>query len=146
MTRRPHRSLWSPTIAATTGSAIAVAFGIRHGWHSAVICEVVVLMTAGLLYLRGAEDTDTGAILGFRADERQQTVKLKAMRLAAVTAIYALAVAFVIAVALKVTYWPYAVLYLVTAASYFVGLGVYGQDREGAQAAAAASEDVRAGS
>jgi hypothetical protein len=145
MTRNRHARLARPAFAMLSGSAIATAFGIRLGWKFAVITEAVTLMAAFVLYLLGGEDTDTGAILGNRADERQELVTLRASRLCSLVAVCSLVVAFVIAVALKKTYWPFEVLYLVTVISYCVGLGVYGA-KERSGAAEADREDRRVAS
>jgi hypothetical protein len=134
MTRRKHPSLWTPAFAVLTGSAVAAAFGIRQGWTYGVIAEIVALLLATALYFSGGQDTDAGAILAHRADERQQLVRLKASRLTAAVAVFATVVAFVIAVAVKAAFWPFEVIYLVTCVSYLVGLGLYGAKPEEADA------------
>jgi|HubBroStandDraft_1064217.scaffolds.fasta_scaffold236260_2 hypothetical protein len=132
MTRSRRARLARPAFSVFSGSAIATAFGIRLGWKFAVIAEAVTLMAAAVLYLVGKDDTDAGAILSNRADERQRLVNLRAGRLASLVAACSLVVAFVIAVALKKTYWPFEVLYLVTVIAYCAGLGLYGaQDAVG---------------
>jgi hypothetical protein len=133
MTRWKHARLWTLAFPVLSGSAIATAFGIRLGWKFAVITEVVVLMMVGILYLRSGEDTDTGAILGNRADERQTLIRLKATRLSLVVALCTTIGAFVIAVAVKAAYWPFEVLYFTIVVSYFTGLRVYGADRDEAE-------------
>ena len=133
MNRNASARLARPAFAVLSGSAIATAFGIRLGWKFAVITEAVTLLAAVVLYLLGEDDTDTGAILGNRADERQEQVKQRAARLCSLVAVCSLVAAFVIAVALKKTYWPFAVLYLVTVIAYCVGLGLYSaKDQSGA--------------
>jgi hypothetical protein len=146
MTRRKHARLWTLAVPVLSGSAIATAFGIRLGWKFAVITEAVVLMVAGILYLRAGEDTDTGAILGNRADERQTLIRLKATRLSLLVGLVAIIVAFVIAIAVKATYWPFEVLYFTVVISYFVGLQVYGADRDEADTSTVEQEDARAAS
>ena len=130
MTRKKRAGLWAPAFKVLSGSAVATAFGIRLGWKFAVITEVIVLLATVVLYLMGLDDTDTGAILANRVDERQTLIRLRATRLSALVSIVATIVAFVIAVALKASYWPFMLLYFLAVVSYFVGLGVYGGDNE----------------
>jgi hypothetical protein len=141
MTRRKHVGLSMGAFRLLSGSAAATAFGIRLGWKFAVITEVVVLVAVGIVYLTGKEDTDAGAILGNRADERQSLVMLRASRLAHIVALVATIVAFVIAVAVRAAYWPFLVLYGVLVVAYLVGLHVYGA-HDVAAAANAEQEDA----
>ena len=81
MTVSKHRRLWTPAIAVAAGTAIAVAVGIHQSWWSALASELVALGWAVSLYVIGGRDTDIGAAVGAKGDERQELVKLRAARL-----------------------------------------------------------------
>jgi NADH:ubiquinone oxidoreductase subunit 2 (subunit N) len=143
MNRKKRAGLWTAAFKLLSGSAVATAFGIRLGWKFAVITEVVVLLVIVIIWLFAAEDTDTGAIMGQRPNERQRLIALRASRLAHIVALCATIVAFVIAVAVNAVYWPFAALYWILVLSYVIGLRIYGV-HEDAGAGEAAQEDARA--
>lgn len=120
-----HRRLRVPGIMAIGGSAIALAALVRSGWEPALVVEAfTIAMSIGYSVL-GGRDSDVGAILGERADERQTHVGMRATALAGmVTAVVALG-GFVVATAVGSTVWPFALFSCVTAGSFLVGLAVY---------------------
>jgi hypothetical protein len=132
MTRNRRHGLWTPVLAGFGGSAISLAIGFGHGkWEAIVIGEVVTAVAVVVLYFASAQDSDVGAVLGHRADERQVLVRLKASRVSAVVGVLAAIVACVIAGSIDTTYWPFEVIYIVMGASYLIGLGIYGAASEG---------------
>lgn len=127
MTRMRRRGSWTPVLAGAAGSAISLAVGLGHRtWQAIVIGEVVTVIVVVFLYLVGARDSDVGAVLTRRADERQVVIKLKASRVSAVVGVLASVVACVIAAARDDTYWPFEVIYIAIGASYLVSLAIYG--------------------
>lgn len=127
---RPSR-LWTPLMAGVGGAAISLSVGLgRHTWEAIVIGGVVTALAVLVLYLAAAGDSDVGAVLGNRADERQQLVRLKASRVSAVVAVAASVIACVIAAAAGSDYWPFEVIYIVTGLSYLISLWLYGADRD----------------
>lgn len=139
-----HR-FWTPALAAVFGTGIAFAIGIGWGWRGALVSEVVTLIWSAILYAAGGEDTDVGAVLGGRADERQKLVRLRAAQLSMVVTLVAVVVACVIAAAVKVAFWPFEVLAVIIGVAYLGGLTVYGLGRE-ANAEGTEQEDRRAAS
>jgi hypothetical protein len=126
MTRIRNTRLQTPAAAVLAGAGIACAFGIRQDWSSAIIAAAVTLCLAGALYFIGGQDTDLGAVLGQRDDERQQLVALRAAQLSLIGVFYALVAACVIAAAVKHAFWPFEILVDITGVSYLIGLAVYG--------------------
>ena len=143
MTSRAHARLRVPVLRVIGGSAIAVAFGLGLGWASALLVEVITIVGAYLLYVLGGDDSDLGALVGGRADERQQLIRLRAAGLSTVVALVAIVVACVIAAAVHAVFWPYLVLALIIGAAYLLGLAVYGAGQDQADAAAEPDERGR---
>jgi hypothetical protein len=121
--------LRKPLFRAVAGLVLAGAWAIGGGaqkWLAIVIAISVVCYAVGWYVLAG-QDTDEGALLGSRADERQQLVGQKARALAGVVAAAAAYAGLVIALAVKRDdAWPFAVMLLVTGFGYLFGLSSYG--------------------
>ena len=113
---------------AGTGVAAAWAIGSPH-WWLAIVIEVSTLGYAVGWYRWGGQDTDEGALLGSRADERQQLVGQQAMALAAKFALIGAYIGVVVAFALKpVEAWPFVGVLAVGGFGYLFGLSQYGVD------------------
>jgi hypothetical protein len=126
--------LLTPAIAAAAGTAIAVSVGIRQGWGAALISEFVLVCWVTILYTLRGNDTDTGAVLGQHADERQDLVGLKSARLSLAVVLGAVAAACVIAAAANYPVWPFEVLATIMGLAYFIGLRVYGVNPDASRA------------
>jgi hypothetical protein len=138
---RTHSRLWTPVIAGIGGTAISLAVGLGHGkWLAFVIGEATTAVAVVVLYLLAGSDSDLGAVFGHRTDERQELVRLKASRAAALVAVIGAVVACVIAAAMNATYWPFEVLYIVPGLTYVMSVRVYGA-RDGAEYPAADDVD-----
>ena len=88
MTRRTRRKLWAPVLAGVAGTAISLALGLGHAQFGAVVIgEAVTVIAVVVMYVASAQDSDVGAVLGRRADERQVLVRLKASRVSAVVGV-----------------------------------------------------------
>lgn len=126
-----YARLWVPLMAGVGGTAISLSVGLgQHAWPAIVIGEVLTLMAVAFLVFAGMQDTDMGALLGHRTDERQALIRLKAARMSAVVAVVASVVACVVSAAAGSTYWPFEVIYLGAGLSYVAGLRFYGADRD----------------
>jgi hypothetical protein len=138
--------LRKPAGNALAGAAFAVAWAVRGGpgWWWSIVIGVTLLVRVITLYVRGAEDTDEGALAGSRADERQ---KLIAQRSWALTGKVAMAAAFAgltIAVAVRASWWwPFAVMLGVTSLAYLFGLSTYGVGEEDPADDANAAQEAR---
>lgn len=131
MTQRRHPQLWAPLATGVIGTAISCSVGLgQHHWEVIVIGEMVTVLVVGLLSVVGAQDSDVGAVLGHRADERQELVRLRAARVSAIVAVGGSIIACVVTAAVSAVYWPFEVIYLAAGLSYLIGIRVYGADRE----------------
>jgi hypothetical protein len=94
-------------------AVLAAAAGVGQGWGAAIAVAVAATAAAVFFYGAGGRDSDHGALIGDRADERQALVKTRAEALSG-TAVYAAAViGAVVALALRGPghwdgYWPFA--------------------------------------
>ena len=107
-----------------SGAVLAVVGGIGQGWGAAIAVMVVTIAAAVFYYGAGGRDSDYGALVGDRADERQALIKTRAEALSG-TAVYAAAViGAVVALALRgpghgASYWPFGLVVVVGTVSYW---------------------------
>lgn len=115
--------LRAPTMILAAGAALAVVGGISQGWGSAISLMVVAIAAAVYSYAAGRRDSDWGALIGDRADERQALINTRAEALSG-TAVYAAAViGAIVALALNGpghwgSYWPFGLIIVVGTVSY----------------------------
>jgi hypothetical protein len=126
MIRRKLLRLRVPISTTVLGSALAVAVGVSRGWSAAFGIEVVVFLIAAYVYMMGHNDSDTGAVLGSRTDERQTIVRLRAQALAMRVMYVAALIAWAVAIALKGLYWPFDLIFSLGGVSFLVGIQIYG--------------------
>ncbi|MGH3051102.1 MAG: hypothetical protein ACRDLK_13175 [Gaiellaceae bacterium] len=124
MTMLPNR-LWAPVLTAGVGLALAAGALVAAGWAAAAPVAGVALVSAtGYWWLSGT-DTDVGALIGARADERQELVRLR-VRVFAAVALFALAtIGALVSAALHRTAWPCAAVVGLGAGCFLAGLGYY---------------------
>jgi len=84
-----------------------------------------------LLELARPGRTPTWAVIGSRADERQTSLEMKVTALPGKVITAAAVVAFLIAVAVKATLWPFAVFVVPAGVSGLAGWAIYRQDGNG---------------
>jgi hypothetical protein len=123
MTRHPR--LQAPAVMAIGGSVIAAAVLIGQGWAAAVPVEVVTIAAAIGYYLLGGRSGDLGAIIGHQADERQESIRVRARALAAQAAGLAALAGYVIELARGSAVWPFELFVAVLAGSFLAGLVIY---------------------
>jgi hypothetical protein len=135
-----------PVRDALAGTVFAAAWAVRGGpagWLSIVI-EVSVVVRVITVYVRGAEDSDEGALAGSRADERQKLLSLRSRALAGNAAMIAAFAGLTIAVAVRAAvWWPFLVILAVTGFAYLFGLSTYGVGEEGPADDANAGHEAR---
>jgi len=113
-----RRRLRVPTVMAIVGTATAAATFIGRGLGSAVGFEIwTVLLTVGY-YKLGARDSDFGAMMGSRTDERQAQIKERAAALSAIAMIGVAGIGYAVVVALKEPSWPFLLF-------SYVGVGAF---------------------
>jgi hypothetical protein len=114
-----------PITMAILGTAIAIASGVSSGWTAALIVEAFVVVCTIGFYVLGGRDSDLGADIGSRADERQATIQLRASALTvSVTALVAV-IGFVIQTARGANTSSFALFACVIAVTYLVGFVIY---------------------
>jgi hypothetical protein len=124
--------LRKPLVRAIAGTAVAGAWAIGSPhWWLAIFIEISTLGYAVGWYVWAGQDTDEGALIGSRADERQKLVGQQAMALAGKFALVGAYIGFVVTLAIKpVTAWPFAAMLAVGGFGYLFGLSQYGQSDE----------------
>jgi len=123
--RTTHPRLLVPGVMAVGGSTIALATLVSSGWGAALAVEAFTIAATIGYYVVGGRDSDVGAMLGGRPDERQVGVETKAAAVAGiVTSVVALG-GFVVATAVGSAVWPFALFCCVSAASFLAGLVIY---------------------
>jgi hypothetical protein len=110
---------------AIGGSVTAAAVVIGKGWAAAAPVEAVTIAAAIGYYVLGGRGGDLGAITGHRADERQESIRVRARALAAQVAGLAAAARYVIELARGSAVWPSELFVAVLAGSFPAGLVIY---------------------
>ena len=131
-----------PAQMVVLGAVLAVIFGAAQGWWGAVIILGSFLALAAGYYVWGGKDTDVGAIIGSRADERQASLQMRVTALQGKVMTGAAAVTYLVAVLgratfwPKVTVWPFAIPLALATLSGLVGWVIY-RERGGGDAGGA---------
>jgi hypothetical protein len=120
--------LRKPLVRAIAGTGVAAAWAIGSPhWWLAIAIEVTILVYAVSFYVWAGQDTDEGALIGSRADERQKLVGQQAMAFAARFALIGAYVGLVVALAVKpVAAWQFAAVLVIGGVGYLFGLSEYG--------------------
>jgi hypothetical protein len=95
-----------PAQMVVLGAVLGVIFGAAQGWWGAVTILVSFLALAAGYYVWGGKDTDVGAIIGSRADERQASLQMRVTALQGKVMTGAAAVTYLVVVLGKATFWP----------------------------------------
>jgi hypothetical protein len=120
-----------PVAVAVLGTAATAAVVVSQGWTTAIYVAIAWVVLAVGYYIWGGKDSDVGAVIGSRADERQASLEMKVTALQGKVMTAAAAVAFLIAVAVKATIWPFAIFVALAGLSGFAGWAIYRQDGSG---------------
>ena len=122
--------LRKPLLRTLAGLVFAGAWALGGGpgrWPVTIVIAITALGQGMIRYAWAGEDTDEGALLGSRADERQQLVGQRALALAGKIALAAAYVGLVVTVAYKrADAWPFAAMFAITGFGYLLGLSNYG--------------------
>jgi hypothetical protein len=120
-----RRRLRAPVFTAACGLALTVAVLVAAGWTAAAPVAAVTVVSAIAYYLIGGTDTDAGALIGSRADERQSTLRLWARAFAGLSLLAMGTVGAIVSAALHRAAWPYALVVGLGAACFLGGLALY---------------------
>src|ERR1039457_6009196 len=120
-----------PAAMAVLGTAATTAVVVSQGWTTAMYVEIPWVALAVGYYVWGGKDSDVGAVIGSRADERQASLEMKVTALQGKVMTAAAVVAFLIAVAVKATIWPFAIFVALAGLSGFAGWAIYRDDGDG---------------
>lgn len=125
MKRFGRKRLVRPLSVGILGTMIAGAAAIGSSWVNALAVELfVVLLVLGLFALAGT-DSDVGAVIGRREDERQKLIEARALALSMKVMYSAAIVCAVIAIALKDNYWQADVIGSCGGLAFLIGLRIF---------------------
>jgi hypothetical protein len=111
------------------GLLFAAAWLVRGGplWWVSILAVIATAARVASLYRMGGEDTDEGALVGSRADERQTQVGLRSRALACHFATVTAFIGLTAAIAVRaIWWWPFLIILAVTGFGYLLGLSSYG--------------------
>jgi len=120
-----HPRLLAPAVTVALGSAIAFGAWIGNGWGAAVGIELLTLIGACGYFVLGGRDSDIGALLGSKPDERQASIGMRATALTGNVMVLVAIGGVVVALAVGSSAWPFFLFCLVGAATFLIGLFVY---------------------
>jgi uncharacterized membrane protein len=113
-----------PLAMIVIGTVIALAAVPHSGPSGALVIEAFSVAAAFAYYVLGRRDTDTGALVGSRADERQATIALRASAFSGRVMALAAIVGFVVQTARGASTWPFALFAAIGAISFIAGIGL----------------------
>jgi hypothetical protein len=79
-----HPRLLVPTVMAVVGTAIAFDSWIGKGWGAAFGTELVTVIASCGYFVLGGRDSDVGALIASKPDERQAGIGMRAAALSGV--------------------------------------------------------------
>jgi hypothetical protein len=125
VTRTTHPRLMIPTIALIGGSAIALGTWIGAGWAAALGIETVSIVGAAAYYVLGGRDSDVGALIGSRPDERQLNISTRSTALAGIVLILVALGGVVVSSAVGGPGWVFLLFCVVGGFTYLAGLAIF---------------------
>jgi hypothetical protein len=120
-----HPRLIVPAVMAVGGTALAIGSGIGAGWGAALGSEVVTVIATCGYFVLGGRDSDVGALIASKPDERQASIGMRAAALSGITLVVVALGGVVIATAMGTFVWPFLLFSVVGGTSYLVGLIIY---------------------
>ncbi len=127
MTSIPPR-LRAPVKMAVGGLIVLAVGGAVYGWVSALYFLPVVLAVVVGLFVWAGRDSDSAAVVRRQPDERQAEIRLKVQALVGRVLSVAVAIGYLVAVAVKAPLWPFAILLGLLAIAFLAGWLIYRED------------------
>lgn len=121
-----HGRLRVPAIMIIGGAGLAAAVAAGQDWEAAIPVAALAVVAAIGYYIWGGRDSDTGAMIGQRVDERQSLLRTRAQALGGVAGVLAGLIGYMVAVALKDPVWPFVLVLGAEAVGFIAGLAIYG--------------------
>jgi hypothetical protein len=118
-------------LSILAGGAVIAAVVPAHGWKPLLGLGLFTVLCAAGWYLAGGRDSDFGALMGDKADERQAYRRLKVQALVGIVTSVAVGVAYLAALAAKATLWPLGILIFVPGVTFIVGWAIYREPGDG---------------
>jgi hypothetical protein len=128
----------TPVSVAVMGTVVAAALAVSQGWAVGIVIEVVFVALAAGYWAWGGKDTDVGAVIGHRADERQASLEMKVTALQGKVMTGAAVVAFLVATVVRAVVWPFALFVVLAGLSGLAGWVIYRERGDGHDDGAAA--------
>jgi len=107
------------------GAVVAAVAAVAYGWGTVLYLGPVTLAAAAGYYAWAGRDSDMAAVLRRQSDERQAYRQLKIQALVGRVMSVTAAVAFLVAVAVKATLWPFAIFLAVLPLAVLAGWVMY---------------------
>ncbi len=121
-----------PLAYALAGAAFVAAWLVRGGpgwWWYASAAPVGVAARVLVVYRRGGNDSDEGALAGSRPDERQKELRSRAQAIMGIVTMIAAFLGLLVEIAIKgPAWWAFLVIFAVGALGYVFGLQEFGED------------------
>jgi len=125
MMRSVPPRLRAPLSMLVGGAVIAAIVVPSQGWKTLLSLGPLTVVLAAGWYLSGGRDTDFGALMRDKADERQEYRRLKTQALVGIVMSVTVAVAYLAALAAKATLWPFDIIVFVPGVTFIVGWAIY---------------------
>jgi hypothetical protein len=117
--------LRAPVSMLVCGAVIAAVVVPARGWGTLVTLGPFTVVLAAGWYLWGGRDSDFGALIRDKVDERQAYRRLKTQALVGIVMSAAVGVAYLAALAARATLWPLGILVFVPGVTFIVGWAIY---------------------
>jgi hypothetical protein len=106
-------------------AAVVVPAHGSHGWKTLLGIGLTSVVFAAGWYLAGGRDSDFGALMHHKADERQADRRLKTQALVGIVMSWAAGITCLAAMAAHAVIWPFAILAAVPGVTFIAGWAIY---------------------
>lgn len=127
MMRSVPPRLRAPLFLFAGGAVIAAIAVPAQGWGVLLYLGPFTVVIAAGWYQWGGKDSDFGALIRDKADERQAYRRLKAQALVGKVTSGVAVIAYLAALAAKAPLWPFVIFTIVPAVTFIAGWAIYGE-------------------